>query len=155
MTNLTPGEALSKAVADTYAAALLAQTYHWNVKGPSFYGHHKLFEELYDDAFGAIDGLAERMLALGSTRPAGLPPWVLSRPCRLPIGISADAMIDDLIGAQEQTVRPRPRAMRRKQRPTRSPPACSRTGSRPMRSRPGCSGACAPEDRGSGRTTKI
>ncbi len=107
MTNLTlVTEALSKAVADTYAAALLAQTYHWNVKGPSFYGHHKLFEELYDDAFGAIDGLAERMLALGSDAPGGFA--ALGALATVPSprsGISADAMIDDLIGAQEQTVR--------------------------------------------------
>lgn len=38
---------------------------HWNVKGPSFFMLHEKYEELYNEASGAIDELAERILMLG------------------------------------------------------------------------------------------
>ena len=44
--------------------------YHWNVKGSDFFTLHEKFEELYDEAKGHIDELAERILALGAV-PAG------------------------------------------------------------------------------------
>ena len=44
--------------------------YHWNVKGEHFFTLHEKFEELYDEAKGHIDEVAERILALGAV-PAG------------------------------------------------------------------------------------
>ncbi|MDJ0973779.1 MAG: Dps family protein [Planctomycetota bacterium] len=44
------------------------RNYHWNVKGPLFFGLHEKFEELYLDAAVKADELAERVLALG-TKP--------------------------------------------------------------------------------------
>lgn len=38
--------------------------YHWYVKGPQFFTLHAKFEELYTEASGHIDELAERLLAL-------------------------------------------------------------------------------------------
>ncbi|MCC5929465.1 MAG: DNA starvation/stationary phase protection protein [Cyclobacteriaceae bacterium] len=38
---------------------------HWNIKGKFFFGLHERFEELYTEAAGAIDELAERILTLG------------------------------------------------------------------------------------------
>ena len=38
---------------------------HWNVKGSDFFTLHIKFEELYNEAAGYIDDLAERLLALG------------------------------------------------------------------------------------------
>ncbi len=64
--------ALRQVVADSYA--LLGQTHlcHWNVRGPSFFSLHNAFEEQYTELFGAIDGLAERIRALGALAPGGL-----------------------------------------------------------------------------------
>jgi len=44
--------------------------YHWNVKGSDFFTLHEKFEELYNEAAGYIDEVAERVLALGEV-PAG------------------------------------------------------------------------------------
>ncbi|MCE7794740.1 DNA starvation/stationary phase protection protein [Salipaludibacillus sp. CUR1] len=38
--------------------------YHWYVKGPHFFALHEKFEELYNEAAGHIDELAERLLTL-------------------------------------------------------------------------------------------
>ncbi|WP_313801992.1 DNA starvation/stationary phase protection protein [Cytobacillus sp.] len=39
--------------------------YHWFVKGPLFFTLHEKFEELYNEAAGIVDELAERLLAIG------------------------------------------------------------------------------------------
>ncbi|MDA1195177.1 MAG: DNA starvation/stationary phase protection protein [Planctomycetota bacterium] len=41
------------------------RNYHWNVRGPLFFGLHVKFEELYTTAALRVDALAERVLALG------------------------------------------------------------------------------------------
>jgi starvation-inducible DNA-binding protein len=39
--------------------------FHWYVKGPHFFTLHAKFEELYEEAAGMIDELAERLLIVG------------------------------------------------------------------------------------------
>jgi DNA-binding ferritin-like protein len=39
-------------------------TYHWQVKGLSFYGDHLLFERLYSGMPESIDSLAEKIVAM-------------------------------------------------------------------------------------------
>ena len=39
--------------------------FHWNVKGNRFFVLHAKFEELYNDAIGKVDEVAERILTLG------------------------------------------------------------------------------------------
>lgn len=46
--------------------------YHWFIKGQHFFTLHEKFEELYDEANGYIDEIAERMLAIGGTPIATL-----------------------------------------------------------------------------------
>lgn len=38
---------------------------HWNVKGPSFIGLHKLFDEINEDVENYVDLIAERVVQLG------------------------------------------------------------------------------------------
>src|SRR5256886_4852758 len=38
---------------------------HWNVKGPSFIGLHKLFDEINEAVEGYVDLIAERIVQLG------------------------------------------------------------------------------------------
>ncbi len=43
------------------------RNYHWNVKGPAFFQLHMKFEEMYTATAMHVDGVAERILALGGT----------------------------------------------------------------------------------------
>ncbi|MEM9399981.1 MAG: DNA starvation/stationary phase protection protein [Verrucomicrobiota bacterium] len=65
-------DALRLVVADTYA--LIGQTHlcHWNVRGASFFSLHTAFEEQYNELFIAVDGIAERIRAIGGLAPGGL-----------------------------------------------------------------------------------
>ena len=52
-------DALKQFLATTYAYTIKAQYFHWNVEGPDFGQLHKFFQKIYDDAYGAIDQVAE------------------------------------------------------------------------------------------------
>jgi starvation-inducible DNA-binding protein len=58
-------DALNQCVAETAVATMLAQNFHWNVKGMSFGPLHALFQTIYEDHFTGQDDLAERIRALG------------------------------------------------------------------------------------------
>jgi len=55
---------LNKQVADWNLLFVKLHSFHWNVKGSSFFTLHQKFEELYDQAAEHIDELAERILSL-------------------------------------------------------------------------------------------
>ena len=57
-------DALNQSVAETAVATMLAQNFHWNVKGMAFGPLHELFQQIYEDHFVAQDDLAERIRAL-------------------------------------------------------------------------------------------
>ncbi|AZS14076.1 Dps family protein [Paenibacillus lutimineralis] len=46
--------------------------FHWYVKGHNFFTLHVKFEELYDEAAGYIDDIAERLLSIGGKPVATL-----------------------------------------------------------------------------------
>lgn len=58
------GDALNQALAETAVTTMLAQCFHWNVKGMSFGPLHDLFQKIYEDHFIGQDDLAERARAL-------------------------------------------------------------------------------------------
>jgi len=58
---------LSRNLANWIVTEMKLRQFHWHVKGPHFFTLHAKFEELYDEAAGHIDDLAERLLALGDT----------------------------------------------------------------------------------------
>ncbi|MCI2254257.1 Dps family protein [Domibacillus sp. DTU_2020_1001157_1_SI_ALB_TIR_016] len=55
---------VNKQVANWTVLYTKLHNYHWYVKGPQFFTLHAKFEELYTEASGHIDELAERLLAL-------------------------------------------------------------------------------------------
>ncbi|MGB5864359.1 MAG: DNA starvation/stationary phase protection protein [Sulfitobacter sp.] len=57
-------DALNQSVAETAVTTMLAQNFHWNVKGMAFGPLHELFQTIYEDHFVAQDDLAERVRAL-------------------------------------------------------------------------------------------
>lgn len=58
------GDALNQSVAETAVTTMLAQNFHWNVKGMSFGPLHDLFQKIYEDHFVGQDDLAERARAI-------------------------------------------------------------------------------------------
>ncbi len=54
-------ETLNKVLAETYAFYLKTHFFHWNVTGRDFYEYHKMFEDIYSEVYGAVDGIAEHI----------------------------------------------------------------------------------------------
>ncbi|SDY77495.1 starvation-inducible DNA-binding protein [Evansella caseinilytica] len=65
MANEKTAEILNKQVANWNVLFVKLHNYHWYVKGVNFFKLHEKFEELYNEAAGHIDELAERLLTLG------------------------------------------------------------------------------------------
>lgn len=58
-------QSVNKQVANWMVLYMKLHHYHWFVKGHHFFTLHAKFEELYDEANGHIDSLAERVLSIG------------------------------------------------------------------------------------------
>jgi len=56
-------------LSDTVVLKFLAQGYHWNVRGAEFTQFHDFFGEIYEDAEGAVDPIAESLRKLGFDAP--------------------------------------------------------------------------------------
>lgn len=80
----------------TFCLYMTASKYHWNVKGTDFPQYHDFFGEIYEDAQGAVDHLAEMILMLGST--ADLNPDKVGK------AVSPSDMIRDLLKKSEALV---------------------------------------------------
>ena len=63
---------LSKILADEFILYTKTLNAHWNLEGDNFYQMHKFFEEQYEQLAAIIDGIAERIRALGHYAPATL-----------------------------------------------------------------------------------
>jgi starvation-inducible DNA-binding protein len=63
---------LKVVLASTFAFSLKAQNFHWNVEGPHFSAYHDLFGKIYEDAFGAVDEIAERIRTLDQYAPGSM-----------------------------------------------------------------------------------
>lgn len=62
-------QALKKVLANHYAFSIKAQNFHWNVEGPDFSQYHDLFATIYEEVYGAVDIIAERIRTLGAYAP--------------------------------------------------------------------------------------
>lgn len=56
---------LNQNLADILDLQLQAKHAHWNVKGPSFFSLHELFDKVAEEVEGFADELGERAVALG------------------------------------------------------------------------------------------
>jgi len=65
-------DSLKILLATNFAYYLKAQGFHWNVEGPDFSELHGFFQEIYEDAYSAIDPTAEYIRYLGEYSPASL-----------------------------------------------------------------------------------
>jgi starvation-inducible DNA-binding protein len=56
---------MNKRLADAIDLQLQLKQAHWNVKGPSFIGLHKLFDDVHLAVMSYVDSIAERIVQLG------------------------------------------------------------------------------------------
>jgi starvation-inducible DNA-binding protein len=63
---------LQRQVANAFVLYVNYKHYHWQTFGPLFRDLHKLFDELAEEVFATIDGLAERVRMIGQDPPAHL-----------------------------------------------------------------------------------
>ena len=63
---------LKQLLATNFAYYLKAQMFHWNVEGPDFAQLHEFFAEIYADAYGAVDPIAEYIRTLEEYAPGSL-----------------------------------------------------------------------------------
>ncbi len=97
---------LQRLLADTYTLYLKTHHHHWNVTGPRFRDLHLLFEEQYNELALAVDDIAERIRTLGFAAPGTYREFAeLTSIAEHQTSLSADAMLEDLVIAQETTVR--------------------------------------------------
>lgn len=62
---MTQHEQLNKLVANLTVLYTKLHSFHWYVKGSSFYTLHEVFEKYYDYVTETLDEVAERFLAIG------------------------------------------------------------------------------------------
>lgn len=62
-----PASELAVLLAALRAEGMIHQAHHWATHGPTFYEDHLLFDRVYSDVFGMVDGLAERAVGAGMT----------------------------------------------------------------------------------------
>lgn len=95
-------EALNQSVAETCVTTMLAQNFHWNVKGMAFGPLHDLFQKIYEDHFVAQDDLAERIRALDEYAEGTLAGMIERSKVDEQSGAATDvAMIKMMLEAQE------------------------------------------------------
>jgi starvation-inducible DNA-binding protein len=103
----TSADALANVLADSYALYVKTQNFHWNVTGSDFGQLHEMFGAQYAELAGAIDGIAERIRALGQPAPGGLTSYakltlIKDAPSTPP---AAKEMIRALLGDHETLTR--------------------------------------------------
>lgn len=69
-------KALKTAMADVITFYFMAHGYHWNVEGQDFSQYHSLFSDIYEDAYGSIDPLAENIRKLDDYAPFSLQKFI-------------------------------------------------------------------------------
>lgn len=109
-TRLEVIELLNQRLAECIDLQTQCKQAHWNVKGPSFIGLHKLFDEINEDVEGYVDLIAERVVQLGGVAE-GTVGAVESRstlpdyPLGLSTGAEHVAALSDALGAFGRTAR--------------------------------------------------
>jgi starvation-inducible DNA-binding protein len=99
-------EGLSRLLADTYTLYLKTHNFHWNVTGPMFQTLHLMFEQQYNELALAVDGIAERIRALGFPAPGTYSEYAKLSSIAETDGVpKAEEMIQLLVEGQEAVVR--------------------------------------------------
>lgn len=91
------------AFSSTFSFYVKTHSFHWNVEGSDFYEYHKLFEEIYNEVYSAIDPFAENVRKLGAYVPTSYHNLsMLTRIEDEDFVPSKDAMIQELLQDSEK-----------------------------------------------------
>jgi starvation-inducible DNA-binding protein len=79
--------------------------FHWNVESPDFYQYHKFFQKIYEEAYSAIDPIAEYIRSLVEYSPGSLERFlelsIIEGQTKIP---RARLMIEELLANSEQLI---------------------------------------------------
>lgn len=99
-------ESLKVLLSDVVTFYFMAHGYHWNVEGPDFYQYHGLFSDIYGDAYGSIDPLAENLRKLGEYAPFDLSSYIDNRTVTFKsVKSEPKAMVKSLIDANDSVIK--------------------------------------------------
>lgn len=99
-------QGLSRFLADTYTLYLKTHNFHWNVTGPMFQTLHIMFMDQYNEAWMAVDLIAERIRALGFPAPGSYREFAALSSIKDSDGVpKAKDMIRQLVAGQETVTR--------------------------------------------------
>lgn len=100
------------ALSNTFMLYFKAHSHHWNVKGMQFSQLHSFFGDLYEDAFGAVDGLAEQIRALGEDAPKTIGEMYEYKTVNEGnVSVTAEEMLNDLLIANAGVIESLNKAM--------------------------------------------
>jgi len=96
---------LKTLLASNFAYYIKAHGFHWNVEGPDFGELHEFFQNIYEDAYSAIDPTAEYIRYLGEYAPASFERYVeltqISGQTKIP---RARLMLEELHANNDQMI---------------------------------------------------
>jgi starvation-inducible DNA-binding protein len=103
---MTTADHLKVVLADTFGFYLNAHNFHWNVEGRDFVQLHDLFGNIYEDAHGAVDKIAEIIRSLNAYAPGSYTRFkdLTSVPEEVTVP-SAASMIQKLLMSNEVVIR--------------------------------------------------
>jgi len=59
-------------LATTFSLYLKTHYFHWNVEGSNFPQYHSFLDGIYNEVYGAVDGIAEEIRSLNAYAPGSL-----------------------------------------------------------------------------------
>ena len=88
-----------------FAYYIKAHQFHWNIESPDFYQYHNFFQAIYEDAYSAVDPIAEYIRSLGEYAPGSLERFlelsIIKGQTKIP---RAKLMIEELLANSDQLI---------------------------------------------------
>jgi starvation-inducible DNA-binding protein len=99
-------KALKVLMSDVVTFYFMAHGYHWNVEGQDFSQYHNLFSDIYEDAYGSIDPIAENIRKLDDYAPFSLKKYMdLTTVTFKDVEPSPKSMAKALLSANESVIK--------------------------------------------------
>ncbi|WP_417253100.1 Dps family protein [Celeribacter sp.] len=92
---------LKDVLGQTFRLYVQTHGYHWNVEGPNFRQLHVLFEEQYQNLWGALDEIAERIRIQGAYAPGTVASLMTHAEAEDTPAQSAEDMMTKLVAGHE------------------------------------------------------
>lgn len=83
----------------TYSLYFRTHSAHWNVRSPDFHSLHEMLGKQYEELWGALDEIAERLRACDLPAPAGI-----ASVEAMPFGTPRNDVLSDLLRHHESVI---------------------------------------------------